>query len=361
MKTSIFAALFFFLSATSASAASQVIQLPATSGGGGGGVTAVTATAPITSSGGTAPIIACIVATNSVAGCLSAADHTTFAAKQAALSFSAPLVNTANTISCTAASGSVPGCLAAADWTAFNGKQAALGFTPVNKAGDSAVGPVGFSGVAPGHAKLFVNNSTDDLDGGLVEGNSGLGGTQYWYHYINGGNGTRTMFNASQSHSGFSMGAAYGAWTGENTADYELEANYSTAETDTTLDPAVTHVPSVGARQTNATVGNYETMCLGNQAQASIACSYGVNENHSATGSQTGHVKHAIWGAGVQSTTFVENSDGTITIPPQAGGNTPSCAGGDAGKTAYTSAFVLCVCNGSGWVHASTGLTACTF
>jgi hypothetical protein len=50
---------------------------------------------------------------------------------------------------------------------------------------------------------------------------------------------------------------------------------------------------------------------------------------------------------------------GVVGLPVQAPGNTPTC--GSAGQTTYTSAFVLCVCNGASWVHASTGLTACTF
>lgn len=57
------------------------------SGGGSGTVTGVTASAPIQSSGGTAPVISCIAASGSVAGCLSAADWTTFNSKQDALTF----------------------------------------------------------------------------------------------------------------------------------------------------------------------------------------------------------------------------------------------------------------------------------
>jgi hypothetical protein len=60
-------------------------------GTGGGGVTAVTATAPITSSGGASPNIACNVATGTTSGCLAAADFSTFAAKQTPIgSFTAP-------------------------------------------------------------------------------------------------------------------------------------------------------------------------------------------------------------------------------------------------------------------------------
>lgn len=61
-------------------------------------------------------------ATGSVPGFLSAANWTTFTAKESALTFSAPLVRATNTISIPAASGSVDGYLSSTDWTTFNGK-----------------------------------------------------------------------------------------------------------------------------------------------------------------------------------------------------------------------------------------------
>lgn len=73
-------------------AAGNVITVGDGGGAGGGGtVTGVTATAPVVSSGGTAPVIS-----------MAAANTTT------------------------------PGYLTAADWNTFNGKQAALGYTPYN-------------------------------------------------------------------------------------------------------------------------------------------------------------------------------------------------------------------------------------
>jgi len=107
-------------------------QIPG--GGGGGSVIDVTATAPLSSTGGVAPDISIPLATNAVSGYLSAADHATFAAKQSALSFTAPLVNTLGTVTCNVASGTGAGCLSAVDWSTFNGKQDALGFTPENVA-----------------------------------------------------------------------------------------------------------------------------------------------------------------------------------------------------------------------------------
>lgn len=62
-------------------------------GGGGGSVTAVTATAPVASSGGATPDISMAASTNAVDGYLTAADHTSFAAKQDAISTSAAVAN----------------------------------------------------------------------------------------------------------------------------------------------------------------------------------------------------------------------------------------------------------------------------
>ncbi len=60
-----------------------------------GTVTSVSGTAPVMSSGGATPAISMPVSTNGADGYLSAADHTTFSAKQDPLSFVPPLVNTA--------------------------------------------------------------------------------------------------------------------------------------------------------------------------------------------------------------------------------------------------------------------------
>lgn len=75
------------------------------------------------------------------AGYLASADWNTFSGKQAALTFSAPLVNTTSTITCNAASGSQPGCLSSTDWTTFNGKQASGSYITALTGGVTASGP----------------------------------------------------------------------------------------------------------------------------------------------------------------------------------------------------------------------------
>ena len=100
-----------------------------------GYVTAVSGTAPVVSSGGTTPAISMAAATGSVDGYLSATDFAIFNAKQSALTFSSPLVNTSGTISIPAATTSVNGYLASADFTTFNNKQNAITLTTTGTSG----------------------------------------------------------------------------------------------------------------------------------------------------------------------------------------------------------------------------------
>jgi hypothetical protein len=104
-----------------------------------GYVTAVSGTAPVVSSGGTTPAISMAAATGSVDGYLLATDFAIFNAKQSALTFSSPLVNTSGTISIPAATTSVNGYLASADFTTFNNKQNAITLTTTGTSGASTL------------------------------------------------------------------------------------------------------------------------------------------------------------------------------------------------------------------------------
>ena len=104
-----------------------------------GYVTAVSGTAPVVSSGGTTPAISMAAATGLVDGYLSATDFAIFNAKQSALTFSSPLVNTSGTISIPAATTSVNGYLASADFTTFNAKQNAITLTTTGTSGASTL------------------------------------------------------------------------------------------------------------------------------------------------------------------------------------------------------------------------------
>jgi hypothetical protein len=75
------------------------------------------------------------VASATNTGKLSSTDWSTFNGKQAALSFTAPLINTSNTISIPVATASVDGYLDNADWTIFNNKQSAITLTTTGTSG----------------------------------------------------------------------------------------------------------------------------------------------------------------------------------------------------------------------------------
>jgi hypothetical protein len=96
---------------------------------GAGTVTSVTATTPITSTGGATPVIAIPAASASVNGYLTSADWTTFNSKGAgtvtSVSATAPVTSTGGatpTIAMAAATASVDGYLTSTDWTTFNNK-----------------------------------------------------------------------------------------------------------------------------------------------------------------------------------------------------------------------------------------------
>jgi hypothetical protein len=96
-------------------------------GGGGGGVTGVTGTAPIVSSGGTAPAISITPATDTAAGSMSAADKLKLdglAAGVTAVGATAPITSTGGTtptIAIVPATDSVAGSMSAADKTKLDG------------------------------------------------------------------------------------------------------------------------------------------------------------------------------------------------------------------------------------------------
>lgn len=92
----------------------------------------LTASSPLTGSFaqvGTGGSLGIQAASASQNGYLSSGDYSLI--HTATTTFSSPLVYTlaTNAVTCQVASGSQPGCLASADWTTFNSKQAALTFT----------------------------------------------------------------------------------------------------------------------------------------------------------------------------------------------------------------------------------------
>lgn len=84
------------------------------------------------------------------------------------LTFSAPLSRTTNTISCITATGSVAGCLSAADWTTFNAKQAALSFGALSDAGTDGITVTGGSGAVIGSGTSLAQHVADSTHNGYL-------------------------------------------------------------------------------------------------------------------------------------------------------------------------------------------------
>jgi len=134
-----------------------------------GTVTGVTASVPLSSTGGATPQISITQAGISASGFLSSTDWNTFNNKQAALAAASASVsgyltatdwNTFNNkATSTTASASVTGLLSSTDWSTFNNKANALGYTAVNIAGDTFTGPVKYTPVNLGSATSFSINT----------------------------------------------------------------------------------------------------------------------------------------------------------------------------------------------------------
>lgn len=119
----------------------------------------------------------------------------TNARARAAISAGSPLTYNSGTglLGIQVATGAQDGYLSSGNWTTFNNKQAALGFTPVNKAGDNSVGPLGLGGAAYGQLSIPIapvvtaNNGLINIGGapfdgvttGFFVGNSAANGGTY--------------------------------------------------------------------------------------------------------------------------------------------------------------------------------------
>jgi hypothetical protein len=153
---------------------------------GKGSVTGVTATSPVASSGGTAPVISMPAATSSVNGYLTSTDWSTFNGKGSGtvtgVTATSPVASsggTAPVISMPAATSSVNGYLTSTDWSTFNGKGSVTGVT--------ATSPVASSGgTAP---VISMPAATSSVNGYLTSTD--------WSTFNGKGNGTVTGVTAT--------------------------------------------------------------------------------------------------------------------------------------------------------------------
>ena len=131
------------------------------------------------------------VASATNTGKLSSTDWSTFNNKQAALTFTAPLVNTSNTISIPAATTLVNGYLASADFTTFNNKQNAITLTTTGTSGAATLvgSTLNIPNYAPDLSNYVTLNTTQTITGTKVLQNGAVlpstGGTNQLSVFIN--------------------------------------------------------------------------------------------------------------------------------------------------------------------------------
>jgi hypothetical protein len=141
------------------------------------GVASVSAVAPITSTGGSNPIISTLITPNKLLGRHSAStgvmqeitlgtglvlSGNTLNVTTSSYTFTSPLVNTLGVVSINQSNSTTNGYLSSADWTVFNGKQNALSGTGFVK---STAGVISYdtSAYTPTSRNLTINGVTYDL------------------------------------------------------------------------------------------------------------------------------------------------------------------------------------------------------
>jgi hypothetical protein len=247
--------------------------------GGSGSITAVTGTAPITSSGGTTPAIGITAATDSAAGSMSAADKTKLDAIGAivtAVTGSAPISSSGGTtplISIAAATDSTSGSMSAADKTKLDGMTAGAAVASV-----SGIAPIVSSGGTT--PAISISPATDSTAGSMsaadktkLDGLSSIAGAVQWIRFALGTTSASSVTSLPNNAivicarlnitTAYSVGAAISLGvsgsisefmaTGDNNPQISSTPQLFTIDQDTSVTPSaavlatVTGAPSVGA------------------------------------------------------------------------------------------------------------------
>ena len=247
-----------------------------------GYLTSVTATSPLSSSGGTTPNITIAQATTSVNGYLSSTDWTTFNGKESVLTFSSPLVRTTNTISIPVATTSVNGYLSSTDWTTFNNKQGTITLTTTGTSGAATFSAntlniPNYGSALSGYLPLTGGTLTGALGGTsasfsssvTANGNSTITGTDRPLELRGAGGGANSLLRFSDGatakfSTGFN-GGNYIIYDDANSA-YRLQidgstgaATFSSSVTATSLIPSGATVPTNGMYLSAANTLNFAT------------------------------------------------------------------------------------------------------
>lgn len=334
-------------------------------GGGGGTVDSVSGMAPIVSSGGADPIISCIAATGSVAGCLSATDWNTFNGKQNALSLgnlssattglsvsggTGSVVGSGVSLTIQTASGSQPGLLSAADWSTFNGKQNSLTLGNL-VSGTTGVSVSGGTGAVVGSGATVSVQTASGSQPGLLSAAD-------WTTF-NSKQAAITPGSISTSTTGVTVGSGANSTIGP-----AVTVNVQTASTSQPGLLSSTDWNTFNGKQASLTIGNLTSPTTGVSISGGTGAIIGSGvalSIQTATGSQPGLLSAADWttfngkqAAGSYLTALT--GDGTASGPGSSAltlatvNASPSTSGSASHSTVMT-------VNGKGLVTANTDVS----
>jgi hypothetical protein len=289
------------------------VNLVAFSSGGGGTVTAVTATAPISSSGGATPNITITLASSVSNGYLQGSDWTTFNNKQNALSITnltdvgtdgititngtASVIGTSPvTIAQQVANGTSNGYLSKTDWNTFNGKGSS------NFGGVTSTSPVNTDNTNPNNPVISMPQSDTTTSGYLSSGD--------WTTFNNKGNGTITSVgaNAPISSSGGTTPTISISQSSAATSGYLSAGDWTTFNNK----QAALNITSLAAAGTDG-------ISVTNGAGAVIGTTAVDIAQQAADGTHNGYLTKTDWN------TFNSKGTGTVT---SVGGTTPIVSSG---------------------------------
>ena len=289
------------------------VNLVAFSTGGGGTVTSVTASSPISSSGGATPNITITLATSTSNGYLQGSDWTTFNNKQNALNITnltdvgtdgititngtgAVIGTSPVTIAQQVANGTSNGYLSKTDWNTFNGKGSS------NFGGVTSTSPVNTDNTNPNNPVISMPQSDTTTSGYLSSGD--------WTTFNNKGNGTITSVgaNAPISSSGGTTPTISISQSSAATSGYLSAGDWTTFNNK----QAALNITSLAAAGTDG-------ISVTNGAGAVIGTTAVDIAQQAADGTHNGYLTKTDWN------TFNSKGTGTVT---SVSGTTPIVSSG---------------------------------
>lgn len=281
-------------------------------------------------------------------GALIAADWVTFNGKQSALTFTAPLDNTAGTVSIPAADSGTDGYLTSTDWSTFDGKQDALSIGNLTAAGTDGIAVTAGTGAVIGSGTSIAQHVSDSTHNGYL--------TSTDWSTFNGKQASLTIGNLTSGTTGVSVSGGTGAVIGSGAS-----VSVQTASTSQPGLLSATDWNTFNGKQSTLTLGNLTSGTTGVSVSGGTGAVVGSGASVSvqtASGSQPGLLSAADWTTfnGKQASgNYITALTGDITASgPGSAAATLATVNSNVGSFTY-GAFTV---NGKGLITAASSGTA---